>query len=237
MEVTVYYSFIALIPARLGSSRLPMKNIRILGGHPLLAYAIQSAKDSGLFQKVCVSSDSVKIGEVASHYGAEFIMRPEKYAQDLSPDIEWICHAFETIGGICHAYAIVRPTSPFRTGDTIKRAFEIWDKYSLMKAVEPVEQHPAKMWKCFNGEMRSYINNKCHLLPTQAFERLYVQNGSLEFRKVLGTTLSYQPFFTQGYEGYDINTVNDWILAESLLNLGLASPPKIEKEPYDLTAI
>jgi len=237
MEVIVHYNLIALIPARSGSKRLPMKNIRILDGHPLLAYAIQSAKDSELFEQIYVSSDSEKIGEIAIYYGAEFIKRPMAFSQDDSPDKDWINHARDCIELDIYKFAILRPTSPFRTAETIIRAFSEWYGDSTVKAVEPIKQHPGKAWKLVGKKMKQYIkNSQGHLMPTQSLEPLFIQNGSLELR-TFGLSNGYQPFFTEGYEGFDINTINDWILAEALVKKGWAKLPKIDKEPYDFSAV
>ena len=86
-------SAIALIPARSGSERVPGKNVRPLGGHPLLAYAVASALQAGVFDRVVCSTDSGKIAEVAQRYGADVpFLRPAEIATATSPDIEWITH-------------------------------------------------------------------------------------------------------------------------------------------------
>src|SRR5215216_3400069 len=82
---------VALIPARDGSKRIPAKNIRPLGGHPMIAYAIASAIESGVFVDVIVSTDSEETAAIARHYGAEVpFLRPEEMAGSTSSDIEWV---------------------------------------------------------------------------------------------------------------------------------------------------
>src|SRR5687767_10847689 len=82
---------VALIPARSGSKRVAHKNIRPLAGHPVLAYTIGAALESGIFSAVVVSTDSGQYAEIAQHYGAEVpFPRPAEYAGDQSPDIEWV---------------------------------------------------------------------------------------------------------------------------------------------------
>jgi len=235
-------SLSAFIPARMNSKRIPGKNIRPFFGHPLLAYAIQGALDAGLFDSVYVSSDSDEVGRIAEHYGATFIRRPPEYALDTSPDAEWIKHALNTTGA--KRYAILRPTAPFRTGDTIKRAHSEWDGWSLMKAVEPVGQHPVKMWmidgcstaldlsNVLPSRMSPLFPGEGHLRQTNTLGTIYVQNASLEFRFGLARD-TYQPFFTHGYEGFDLNTPDDLILAEALVERGLATLPPITEEPYE----
>jgi N-acylneuraminate cytidylyltransferase len=225
----------AFIPARAGSKRIPGKNIRPFFGHPLLAYAIQGALDAGIFNGgIYVSSDSPEVGRIAAHYGATCIERPAEYALDTSPDAEWIRHALEVTAGTWsrQRYAILRPTAPFRTGTTIKRAHAEWDGWSLMKAVEPVSQHPGKMWVVDGGDMRPLDGGDGHLCQTNTLRKLYVQNASLEFRFGLAMD-TFQPFLTEGFEGFDINTPEDWILAEALVDRGMAVVPRIERGPYE----
>ncbi len=227
---------LALIPARSGSKRIPHKNIKMLNGHPLLVYTIQAAKDSEIFDEICVSTDSFEIGSLAVYHGAGYIERPEQYATDTSPDVEWIYHALESlrkVGRPYDAFAILRPTSPFRTGETIKRAFQEWTGKRCLKAVEKVRQHPGKMWLLTRKQyMRPYSSNTwSHLQPTQKLTSLYVQNGSLEVRPSAlykGNYMLYQPFLTTGYEGFDLNYPDDWILAEELIKRKLAVLPEVK---------
>lgn len=227
---------IALIPARSGSKRLPHKNIKMLNGHPLIAYTIQAAKDSGIFDEIVVSTDDFETGSIAVYHGAGYIERPAEYATDTSPDIEWIRHALDTLKKVGREYdalAILRPTSPFRTGETIRRAFSEWTGIHCLKAVESVRQHPGKMWFMTKRKyMRPFTGNSwSHLQPTQKLTKLYIQNASLEIRPIAqykGNYMLYQPFFTTGYEGLDINDVNDWILAEELIKRKMAVLPEVK---------
>jgi len=228
-------SIVALIPARSGSKRLPGKNIKKLNGFPLIVYTIQAAKDSNIFDEIVVSTDDFETGSIAVYYGAGYIKRPQQYATDTSHDVEWIKHALNTlkkVGREYDAFAILRPTSPFRTGETIRRAFGEWDRKHCMKAIEKVKQHPSKMWK-INGIMFPFIDGHKanHLLPTQSLEDIYIQNASLEIRptKIMnGNDAFYQPFFTHGYEGIDINDMTDWILAEELIKRKMAKLPEVK---------
>jgi len=91
-------SLVGLIPARSGSERVPDKNLRSLAGHPLLAYAVSTALQSGIFDRVVCSTDSGKIAEVAQRYGADVpFLRPAALATATSPDIEWITHALDQL--------------------------------------------------------------------------------------------------------------------------------------------
>ncbi len=235
-------SVVALIPARAGSKRVPNKNIREFKGHPLIAYTIKAAIDSGIFRDIVVSTDSEEIADVAQKYGAQApFMRPAEYAGGLSPDIEWISHAMKTFkekGMECDAFSLLRPTSPFRTGETISRAWDIFcreDGADSLRAVEKCLQHPCKMWVVRQNRLLPLIPfgpeaKPWHSMPYQALPEVYVQNASLEiaWSKVISETgtiagATVIPFITEGYEGYDINTMEDWYLAEKLVDEGKVS--------------
>ena len=88
-------SLIALIPARAGSKGIPKKNIKELGGHPLIAYSIMACRASALISEVYVSTDSEEIASIAKSYGASVpFLRPAEFAQDTSSDLEVIQHFF-----------------------------------------------------------------------------------------------------------------------------------------------
>src|SRR5688572_7264244 len=124
-------SIVALIPARAGSKRVPDKNVRPLAGHPLIAYSIAAARQSGVFAAVVVSTDSERYADLVKHYGAEApYPRPPEMAGDFSPDIEWVSHTLERLraeGRRFDCFSILRPTSPFRHARTIVRA---WRQFS-----------------------------------------------------------------------------------------------------------
>ena len=133
-------SIVAFIPARGGSERIPGKNIRELNGHPLLAYAIAGAKHANRFDGIYVSTEDKKIAEMAKQYGAEVIDRPAMYAAADSPDIEWVRHASErAFTGRMHYWAdmivILRPTNPFRTRETIRRAISEWEARTKISTI------------------------------------------------------------------------------------------------------
>ncbi len=225
---------VALIPARVGSRRVPGKNVRPLAGHPLLAYAIAAAIESAVFAAVIVSTDDDDIADVARRYGAEVpVARPPEMAADLSPDIDWVRHMLQAMAGQGRhwdCFAILRPTSPFRTAQTIRRA---WRQFiadgtaDSLRAVQPCREHPAKMWVLDGARMRPLMPNPdpdatpWHSSPYQALPPVYVQNASLELARTdtairSGTIAGDEilPFLTDGLEGFDINTADDWTLAE-----------------------
>ena len=110
---------IALIPARSGSKRLPHKNIKLLNGHPLIAYSIVTAIESKIFDKVIVCTDSKEYADIACKYGAHvpYLRNPDN-AASTSPDIEWVSEAFnycENHYSSVEYFSILRPTNPCRS--------------------------------------------------------------------------------------------------------------------------
>jgi CMP-N,N'-diacetyllegionaminic acid synthase len=244
-------SAIALIPARMGSKRVPGKNIRPLAGHPMMAYTIASALASGVFDTVLVSTDSEEIAAIARHYGAEVpFLRPAAQAGDTSPDIEWVEFTLNTLADAGRPYdtfSLLRPTSPFRTPDTIRRAWKTFaDNPSAdsLRAVEKCTQHPAKMWIVRGNRLLPLMpfgpaEQPWHSSQYQALPVVYVQNASLEIawsrivragRTIAGETIV--PFITDDMEGFDINNRFDWMLAEQLIASGEATLPIVPQAPW-----
>ena len=112
----------AIIPARGGSKRLPGKNLGSFFGHPMMAYGVSAAVNSGLFEKVIVSSDNLEIGRVAEWYGAEFIQRPAELATDTAKSIDAVTHVLRTLaeGGLRPDYLCqIFPNCPLVTSPDV----------------------------------------------------------------------------------------------------------------------
>ena len=240
-------SVVAFVPARGGSERVPGKNVRPLAGHPLLAYAIASARQSGVADRVVCSTDSEEIAEIARWYGAEVPgLRPAEYATSVSPDIDWLRHALGHQPGQFELFALVRPTSPFRGPDTIRQALErllAVPGADSIRAVEPVKQHPGKMWILEGETMRPLLDQSGLEVPWHdsqfpALPPVYVQSSALEIawtRVVSEGTLGGSkrlPLLLDGYEGLSIDREEDWARAEALFASGQARLPTIEEDPW-----
>jgi len=245
------HSTVALIPARAGSKRVTDKNVRCLSGHPLMAYTISAARQSGIFSDVIVSTDSEHYADIARHYGAEVpFLRPRQLAGDVSPDIEWLAYTLDRLrdeGREYSCFSILRPTSPFRLPQTIQRAWQALlqeEGVDSLRAVEKCQQHPGKMWMVQGKRMVPLMplqasTQPWHSSQYQSLPEVYAQNASLEIawtRVVLeqGTIAGdvLMPFFTEGYEGFDVNSEYDWGLAEYLVNNRQAELPSVTHFPY-----
>lgn len=245
---------VAFIPARSGSKRVPNKNIKLLGGHPMLAYTVRAAIDSGVFDAVICATDSPQYAEVATYYGAEvpFLRSPE-ISGDKSPDIEWVVwmlQQLKALGRNYEIFSILRPTSPFRLPETIQRAWLTFNqdpRADSLRAIEKCKQHPGKMWVVRGHRMLPVMpftngTTPWHSSQYAALPEVYAQDASLEIAwsriALENNTIAGEaiiPFISQGLEGFDINEPEDWLLAEHYLANGLARLPSVSHIPFKLT--
>jgi CMP-N,N'-diacetyllegionaminic acid synthase len=244
---------IAFVPARSGSKRIINKNIKPLKGHPLIAYSITSALDSGVFEKVICVTDDETYASVAKYYGAEVPkLRPQEISGDKSFDIEWVQWILNYLlkaGESFDAFSILRPTNPFRLPSTIQRAWEIFSKEATadsLRAVQKVTEHPGKMWLIDKKRMFPLLPFQNDGVPWHSSQytslpEIYVQNASLEIAwtkvalhkgSIAGNSII--PFVSEGLEGFDINNPEDWILAEHFIDSGEAKIVEIQTKPFKI---
>jgi N-acylneuraminate cytidylyltransferase len=227
---------------------VPGKNVRRLAGHPLLAYSIAAAREAGIFDAVVVSTDHPQIAEMARHYGADVPgLRPPDLAGPTSPDIAWIEHLLGLLPA-ADAFAILRPTSPFRGAATIRRAWqrflELGERIDSIRAVEPCRQHPGKMWVVHGDDLMSPLLPQPEELPFHsrqyaALPPVHVQNSSLEIAWTRVATEDHTiagrrvaPFFTEGLEGFSIDYPSDIEQVEAMLARGEAELPAVPQPGY-----
>ena len=113
---------LAMIPARLGSKRIPKKNLRYFGDKPLLAHAITLAKNSNLFDEVYVNSESIEIGNLAKEYHCKFYQRPGEFSTDISTNEDFVTDFLNNMD--CDYIVMLNPTSPLLSENTLKKFIE-----------------------------------------------------------------------------------------------------------------
>jgi len=229
---------LGLITARGGSKGIPGKNIKELAGKPLIAYTIEAAKESGIFDRLIISTDDEKIADVAKQYGCEVpFMRPAELATDTTPHNPVIQHALTWLRDN-EKYApdsvmILQPTAPLRTATHIREAvalFETRGVDSVMSVAEiPSHYHPR--WQfildgesnlaIFTGEPFSQIVRRRQDLP-----KTYTRNGAIYlFKNELlsdSTELNFYGSHVVAYvmkseESVNIDTMEDWKEVERIL--------------------
>jgi len=182
----------AVIPARGGSKGVPRKNIKLLKGFPLIAYSIAAAKLSKKTDRVIVSTESPDIAEIAKKFGAEVpFLRPDEYAQDRSPDIDFVLHAIDWFvkneSDQPELFVHLRPTTPLRDPALIDKAIgEIVsnNESTALRSVHELAEPPQKMFYIENGYLSGFFPHETrpeyYNLPRQVFPKAYHPNGYVD---------------------------------------------------------
>ena len=226
--------FICLIPARSGSKRVPNKNIKSFAGTSLLEHAVKRAIKSSIFSSVVCCTDSESYAEIASQAGAEVpAIRPSQISSSVSPDFEWVNWATNEVKHFedFDYFAILRPTSPFLSATSIRRAcIALRDSnYESLRAVVECDQHPAKMWT-LKGDLLQPIlpyttsdGIDLHSSQKASLPKVYIQTAGLDISRT-SVLLKYQnisgalimPYVLSYPEDFDVNTLRDWDEMEAL---------------------
>lgn len=218
---------IIVIPARGGSKRLPRKNIRLLGGKPLLAYTIEAALEADIPASVIVSTEDEEIAEIAKKYGADVMPRPAELAADDSPTEAALLHVLDEKQkeGISPEWIMtLSPTSPFRSSKTIRMFFDAArGTGDDVDCYMSVSEDRRDFWRL---EESGYLRRLFPDAPRRQQQRepLYEENSAIYVTRVsalrrTGVILgdAVKPFILDPLEATDINTAHDFWLAESLV--------------------
>lgn len=141
---------LGIIPARGGSKGVPRKNVRLLGGKPLICHSIEAAKHSKSVSEFVVSTDDAEIRSVAESWGAEVLPRPPELAQDSTPMPEVIHHVMRERGTGFDVILLLQPTCPQRTPgdiDAALAAFGDAEVQSVMSVYQVEDHHPGRMYQ------------------------------------------------------------------------------------------
>ena len=175
---------LALITARGGSKRLPGKNIRILGGKPLIVWSIDVAKNIPELCDILVSTDDPAIAAVCEEAGAYVPwLRPPELANDTASSVDVALHAldwYEAEKGAVDGLLLLQPTSPFRTQATVQRGIELFSKhdYQPVLGVSPTHAHPMWTLKMEGDYLVPFMGEHGFRTRSQDLPSAYVVNGS-----------------------------------------------------------
>ena len=212
---------LCVIPARGGSKRIPKKNIKLFCGKPLIAYSIEKAKNSNLFEKIVVSTDSEEIADTAKNYGAEILYRPKELADDFSTSMEVFEHAVNELNKekkykyACMIYA----TAPLLDTKYLKIGLDRL-KNSNSSFSFSATTYDFPIWRGFEIENRKakmlwpqYLNTR-----SQDLKEIYHDAAQFYWKKLSChekfTFDGNIPIIIPRYLVQDIDTLEDFIKAE-----------------------
>jgi CMP-N-acetylneuraminic acid synthetase len=160
---------IAMIPARIGSTRLRMKNLALVNGKPLIYYAIKAAQDSGVFDRIIVNSDHEIFGEIAGRYDVEFYRRPAELGSSTTKSDDVVFDFIEK--NPCDIVAWVNPTSPLQKGEEVRAVVRYFLKEELdsLITVKDEQVHAVYEGKPVNFEIREPFAQTQDIVPVQPF--------------------------------------------------------------------
>lgn len=225
---------IAIIPARCGSKGLSNKNIRLLNGKPLLAYSVEAAIESEIFDTVHVSTDSKKYADIASMYGAdEPFLRDIINSGDSSSSwdaVREVLRKYKEIGKEFDVCVLLQPTSPMRMSEDIKEAYMLFKEKKAKSLTSVTEvDHPVQ-W-CFKLDatyfMKDFATSPYKACRRQELEKYYRENGAIY---IVGTSEIADhsfDFYSDQCVAYvmnrersiDIDTLQDFIIAETIMQM------------------
>ena len=219
---------LALITARGGSKRLPGKNIRVLGGKPLIVWSIDVAKDIAEICDILVSTDDPAIAAVCTEAGARVPwLRPPDLATDTASSVDVALHAldwYEAKKGVVDGILLIQPTSPFRTQKTVRRGIELFSKHGRLPVlgVSPSQAHPMWTLRVCGEYLVPFILEQGLETRSQDLPPAFVINGSFylispaELRACHSFVgIKTVPLLMESpQEALDIDTEWDWKIAE-----------------------
>ena len=221
---------LAIIPARSGSKGLPDKNIRELAGKPLLAYSIDAAKDSGLFDEIMVSTDSEHYASIAKNAGGKVpFLRSEENSNDKAGSwdvVREVLNHYAELGQKFDTVCLLQPTSPLRQGDDIVGAYELFERKGADAITSVCEVDHTPLWSMTldeTGSLRSFRENLA-AVPRQQLPQYYRLNGAIYIRRVAYKENGAEVLEADEYayimdrkRSIDIDTEDDFHMAEFFL--------------------
>jgi CMP-N-acetylneuraminic acid synthetase len=223
----VQNKYLAIIPARAGSKRLPNKNILSLNSKPLIAYSIEAGLNSKYINNVIVSSDSDKILQISQKYGANTIKRPKKLASDTSTTFDAIEHTIKSIEQYEYT-VLLQPTSPLRNFEHINKAIELLESNNADAIISVCELDHSPLWSNTlpkDNNMINFLDEKILNKRSQDLAKYYRLNGAIYICKTNKLLEAKTFFLNQNIFAYimdkkasiDIDDEVDFLTAQTIL--------------------
>lgn len=220
---------VAIVPARGGSKSVPGKNIRDLGGRPLIDWTLRMALDSDAIDRVIVSTDDRAIAEAAERCGAEVMWRPAALATDTSRVLDTVVDLAERLrceGERAPYGLLLEPTSPFRRPEFIQQCLaRLEEGLDSAATFKPAELNPHRAWRLAGGELETFIDGAIPWLPRQALPEAYQLSGDVYAFRLDRLRADCQALLfgrmgavvIDGSRSLDIDTLEDFMIAEYLV--------------------
>ena len=201
-------SFLAIIPARAGSKRLPKKNILDFSGKPLVSWVIESSIGSQFICDTIISSNDQKILEIGKKYGIQTITRPIELASDTSSTIDAILHVLENILDIPDYIVLLQATSPLRKTNHINEAIELLIAKNADAIVSVCETEHSPLWTNTlesNLDMKNFIHKDIKNKRSQDLPIFYRLNGAIYICDVKKLLKEKTLFLKENIYAYKMN--------------------------------
>lgn len=227
---------LCIIPARKGSKRIPRKNIRDFLGKPIIAYSIESALKSGLFEEVMVSTDDLEIREIALQYGAKVpFLRSDENADDSATTLDVIrevVSSYKGAGAVYDTICCIYATAPFVNASHLEKSYSIFSEgnYKSLFPVMPYSFPIQRSLRIENGVSHfnhpEYINTRSQDLPNTYHDAGQFYWMKSEVVEAGGTIMTDRTgaYVISELEGQDIDNEVDWKLAELKYELIQSTP-------------
>ncbi len=221
---------IAIIPARSSSKGLKDKNIKALNGKPLLAYSIEAAKKSNLFDEIMVSTDSEKYAVIAKSFGAKVpFLRSEINSSDKAGSWDVVLEVLENyqkLGKIFNFVCLLQPTSPIRTAQDIIEAYNLLEAKQADAITSVCEVDHSPLWTMTLSESQSLgeFRKQTIAKPRQELPTYYRLNGAIYIRKIKYESNKIQIIDSKEFayimpreHSVDIDIELDFVVAEAIM--------------------
>lgn len=221
--------FLAIIPARGGSKRIPNKNIKLFNQKPLIHYTIKQALDSKLFDRVVVDTDSRKIAQIATRYGAEVpFLRPRELSGDKAKVVDAILYLLDRLKNE-EAYepthiVILQTTSPLREIKDIEDCLNLINKTNATTVLTVCSTHPRLYYMDKNKNIILANGSEKQSTNMQEWKPAYILNGCFvyvvsvkalrEEKSII--TKNTKAIICEKWRSVDLDNPEDWVLAEFL---------------------
>ncbi|MCD8571101.1 MAG: pseudaminic acid cytidylyltransferase [Alphaproteobacteria bacterium] len=220
---------VAIIPARGGSKRLPRKNILPVMGKPMIAWPIEAALQSGVFETVIVSTEDDEIADIAKAHGAAVVKRPDDLASDTAMEIDVYAQVLASLPAAPQSFCAIYATAILLQPDDFQKSFAAFNAQPEADAMMSVSEFPIHPFKALSENSAGFlemVHPKECLQRSQTYPRYTASNGTFYWLRTAAYNKQktyYQPhllpYILPASRAVDIDTLEDLKMAEAMLRI------------------